>query len=140
MHIVSLGAPVTPSAEEQAGIRAFYESLQVVIPCPVCREHYKQALVAMPIRLQSRAELIEWVYEIHNYVNAELGKPSLSWEGFIAHMQSLASNGSSGGSGSSGSSSSSNNGSSSRGMAPLLLGVGLGVGLTLALRPLLSRK
>lgn len=133
MHIVSLGAPVTPSAEEQAGIRAFYESLQVVIPCPVCREHYKQALVAMPIRLQSRAELIEWVYEIHNYINAELGKPSLSWEGFIAHMQSLASNGSSGGNNSSGSSS-----SSSRGMAPLLLGVGLGIGLTLALRPLLA--
>ena len=130
MHIVSLGAPASPSAEEQAGIRAFYESLQVVIPCPVCREHYKQALVAMPIRLQSRAELIEWVYEIHNYINVELGKPSLSWEGFIAHMQSLASNGGSGGS--------SSGGSSSSRITPLLLGVGLGIGLTLALRPLLA--
>ena len=126
MHIVSLGAPVSPSAEEQAGIRAFYESLQVVIPCPVCREHYKQALVAMPLRLQSRAELIEWVYEIHNYINEQLGKPSLSWEGFIAHMRSLSSNGSSGGNGSSGNNS----------IAPLLLGVGLGIALTLVLRPL----
>ena len=129
MHIVSLGAPASPSAEEQAGIRAFYESLQVVIPCPICREHYKQALVAMPLRLQSRAELIEWVYEIHNYINEQLGKPSLSWEGFIAHMKSLSSNGSAGNGGSSG---------NSRSLVPLLLGVGLGIGLTLALRPLLA--
>jgi hypothetical protein len=128
MHIVSLGAPVSPSAEEREGIRAFYESLQVVIPCPVCREHYKQALVAMPPRLQSRAELIEWVYEIHNYVNEQLGKPSLSWEGFIAHMQSLASG--------NGGNNSSNNSSGSIGT--LLVGVGLGIGLTLALRPLLA--
>jgi len=132
MHIVSLGVPVSPSAEEQQGIRAFYESLQVVIPCPICREHYKQALVAMPLRLQSRAELIEWVYEIHNYINEQLGKPSLSWEGFIAHMKSLSSNGSAG-----------SNRDLSRGngsVAPLLLGVGLGIGLTLVLRPFLVRK
>ena len=135
MHIVSLGAPASPSAEEQAGIRAFYESLQVVIPCPICREHYKQALVAMPLRLQSRAELIEWVYEIHNYINEQLGKSSLSWEGFIAHMKSLSSNGSAG----NGSGGSLGNSNSSR-LVPLLLGVGLGIGLTLALRPLLARK
>jgi hypothetical protein len=89
MHIVSLGAPATPTKDEQEGIRAFYESLRVVIPCPHCRNHYTQALSSMPIRLQSRADLIEWVYEIHNYVNQQLGKPSLSWEGFITHMQNL---------------------------------------------------
>ena len=117
MHIVSLGASPSPSKEEQEGIRAFYESLQVTIPCPICKEHYKQALVALPLRLQSRAELVEWVYEIHNYINEQLGKPSLSWEGFIQHMQNLGSS----------SSSSSSKGLDVHNGFLLLAGIGIGV-------------
>lgn len=90
MHIVSLGASATPSKEDQEGIRSFYESLQVVIPCPICRQHYKQALKTMPPRLQTRAELVEWVYDIHNYINEQLGKPQYSWEAFITNMQNLS--------------------------------------------------
>jgi hypothetical protein len=91
MHIVSLGVSTAPSAEEQEGIRKFYESLQVVIPCPLCRSHYKEALIAMPLRTRSRDELVEWVYDIHNYINQQLGKSQMPWEGYIAKMQSLAS-------------------------------------------------
>jgi hypothetical protein len=90
MHIVSRGVSATPSSQEQEGMRSFYESLQVVIPCPICREHYKHALAAMPPRLGTRADAIEWVYDIHNYINEQLGKPQYSWEAFIAHMQSLS--------------------------------------------------
>jgi len=118
MHIVSLGSPVAPSSEEKEGIRSFYESLQVVIPCPICREHYKEALHAKPIQLNSRAELIEWVYEIHNYINVQLGKRSYSWEEFIAHMKSLSKSSAAGVQGS---------------FTPLglLVGVGLGIAGTL---------
>jgi hypothetical protein len=90
MHIVSLGSPTRPSAEEQEGIRKFYESLQVVIPCPVCKNHYKEALKLMPMRTESRDELVEWVYDIHNHVNDQLGKKQMPWEGFIEAMQSLS--------------------------------------------------
>jgi len=89
MHIVSLGAKPMPTAEEQEGFRKFYESLQVVIPCPICKDHYTEALKTLPIRTSSRDELVEWVYDIHNLINVQLGKKTLSWEGFIKHMQNL---------------------------------------------------
>ena len=89
MHIVSLGVSTKPSAEEQEGIRKFYESLQIVIPCPVCKNHYGEAIKAIPLRTESRDALVEWVYDIHNRVNEQLGKPQMSWEGFIGAMQSL---------------------------------------------------
>ena len=89
MHIVSLGVSRQPTAEEQAGIRAFYESLAIVIPCPICREHYKEALTSTPIQTSSRDAVVEWVYDIHNVVNTTLGKPQLSWEGFIKTMREL---------------------------------------------------
>jgi len=89
MHIVSLGVSKQPTAEEQEGIRSFYESLQVVIPCPICREHYKEALKSIPIQTSSRDAVVEWVYDIHNVVNTTLGKPQLSWDGFIKSMRDL---------------------------------------------------
>jgi hypothetical protein len=89
MHIVSLGVKPNPTAQEQEGIRNFYESLQVVIPCPICKDHYAEALRTMPIRTSSRDEIVEWVYDIHNHINTQLGKKTLSWEGFIQHMKSL---------------------------------------------------
>jgi len=89
MHIVSLGVSKEPTAAEQEGIRNFYESLQVVIPCPICREHYKEALKSTPIQTSSRDAVVEWVYDIHNVVNTTLGKPQMSWDGFISVMREL---------------------------------------------------
>lgn len=119
MHIVSLGSPASPSTEEKEGIRMFYESLQIVIPCPICRTHYKEALVTIPIRLGSRDELVEWVYDIHNHVNEQLGKPVFPWDGFIAAMRALGPPPNAGGAAT----------ESAVGsvLVPLLLGIGLGI-------------
>jgi FAD-linked sulfhydryl oxidase len=116
MHIVSLGSPAAPSTEEKEGIRMFYESLQIVIPCPICRTHYKEALATIPIRLGSRNELVEWVYDIHNHVNEQLGKPVFPWDSFIAAMRALGPP--------SPSPSTAVEGSP---WVPLLLGIGLGI-------------
>ncbi len=122
MHIVSLGVSATPSAEEKEGIRKFYESLQVVIPCPHCRSHYKEALVARPIRLETRDDLVEWVYDIHNYINVQLGKPELPWDGFISVMRALP------------------NTKESTGWSSLILGMGLGALGTFGIMGYLRRR
>lgn len=93
MHIVSLGYSTNPTTKEQEGAVQFYESLQEVIPCPICRSHYKEFLTNMPVReaVKNRTTLIQWVFNIHNEVNKKLNKPELSFEDYIKNMQTLAS-------------------------------------------------
>lgn len=91
MHIVSLAYPVHPSEADKTGAKAFFESLTHVLPCPVCREHYKQKIATTPIdpALNSRGDLILWVWEIHNDVNVMLGKPTVTVDTFLEHMKTL---------------------------------------------------
>ena len=92
MHIVSLGYPAKPSEEDKEGAAAFYNSLATVIPCPICKTHYRTFLKKTPVEsaLGSRHELIHWVFDLHNEVNAQLGKPQISFQEYVSHMQSLA--------------------------------------------------
>ncbi len=89
MHIVSLAYPATPTEEDKAGTRAFFESLTTVIPCPICRTHYKEKITASPPAVNSKGELIVWVWEIHNEVNKMLKKPEMSMDDFLERMKYL---------------------------------------------------
>ncbi len=90
MHIVTLGYSHTPSEQEKEGVRQFFESLTIVIPCPICREHYGTFLKASPPATESRDTLIFWLFTLHNRVNEKLGKPAISFEQFIANMVALS--------------------------------------------------
>ncbi len=87
MHIVSLAYPVQPSEEDKAGAKAFFESLSVVLPCPICRTHYSEKIKASPVATGSKGELIYWVWDIHNQVNTLLGKPTITIEAFLERMR-----------------------------------------------------
>jgi hypothetical protein len=95
MHIVSLAYPVQPTDAEKAGAKAFFESLTTVIPCPICREHYAAKIKESPIALESKGELIYWVWDIHNQVNVMLKKPTVTIEQFLERMKTLGSRSSS---------------------------------------------
>ena len=90
MHIVSLAYPVQPTEADKAGAKAFFESLTSVLPCPICREHYAAKIKEIPIALDSKGELIYWVWDIHNQVNTMLNKPTITIEQFLDHMRSLS--------------------------------------------------
>jgi hypothetical protein len=92
MHIVSLGYSVQPTDAEKAGMKAFFESLAVTIPCPVCRQHYSELIKESPVdaALGSKGELIFWVWDIHNRVNKILEKPEVSIDEFMNRMRGLA--------------------------------------------------
>lgn len=96
MHIVTLGYSETPSKEEQEAAVQFFNSLAIVIPCPICREHYAHFLETSPVNIaaKSRTELIHWLFILHNNVNVQLGKRKISWEEFIATMSKLRDKGS----------------------------------------------
>lgn len=92
MHIMSLGYSPMPTAEEKAAAIDFYTSLATIIPCPICRKHYKVHLQEMPIEpaVENRDTLIEWVFNVHNKVNEQLGKPTITFDEYIEKMTRLS--------------------------------------------------
>jgi hypothetical protein len=91
MHIVALGYSKTPTYTDKKCAKEFYESLAYLIPCPVCREHYKKHLTEKPINtfLDSRTDLIKWTIDIHNKVNQTHGKPEWTLEEVLAYYQKV---------------------------------------------------
>ena len=65
-----------PTPEKQAAVRAFLQSLAVLLPCSVCAQHF--AALAPTARLGSAYDLLKWTVDTHNAVNARLHKPTLS--------------------------------------------------------------
>ena len=80
LHYIALGYPENPSALDKRNYKAFYESLDTVLPCDKCAQHYKATTSAMPIDpyLDSASHLFEWTVAVHNVVNARLGKPQIT--------------------------------------------------------------
>jgi hypothetical protein len=123
MHIASMGYSPKPSAAEQDAARAFYESLAHMIPCPICRSHYREFLQETPVAVESRDALIYWVFSIHNRVNERLGKRAVTFDEYIERMRRMSAGGGAGtGMGASG----------SGGILLLCVGVAAGLGLAYA--------
>ena len=80
LHSVTFQYPENPSHLDKEKYYTFFRSIQNVLPCPNCREHYKQNLKDIPIRLDSREDLVEWLIDVHNEVNKKNYKRELSYE------------------------------------------------------------
>ena len=95
IHIVALGYPAKPSYTEKRSAKQFYESLANLIPCPVCREHYKQHITKLPItpHLDNKKDLFKWTVDLHNSVNVSLGKPQWTVEEALNYIKLLGERG-----------------------------------------------
>ena len=80
IHIAALGYSQEPNYSEKKAMKDFFESLQIIIPCPICRTHYISHLAKLPIgpSLDSRKDLFRWTINLHNDVNTMLGKRSFT--------------------------------------------------------------
>lgn len=119
-----MGYSPAPSAAEQDGARAFYESLAYVIPCPICRSHYREFLQETPVAVESRDALIHWVFSIHNRVNERLGKRAVTFEEYIERMRRMSTTGAGAGAAA----------ADGNGILLLCVGVAAGLGLAYAYR------
>ena len=79
LHCIGETFPESPTLEEQAHYRVFFESLQWVLPCKICRDHFGEWLTMYPLEnyLDSRTKIMDWIFLLHNYVNLRLEKPLL---------------------------------------------------------------
>ena len=59
------------------------KSLRVLLPCFKCKEHYKTILSYRPLQKYKkprRNDLIKSIYDIHEFVNRDLGKSSFQYQ------------------------------------------------------------
>lgn len=68
----------------------FFHSLQGVIPCFECRNHYCLYYRDHPIDevLDSKQRLLEWTLTLKNAISERLGRPTLSMETNVRRMES----------------------------------------------------
>lgn len=77
LHMISVGYPNEPTDEQKQHYKTFFENFYQVIPCAICSNNYKKNLRELPITkdtMKNRQNLANWVINIHNIVNKELGK------------------------------------------------------------------
>jgi hypothetical protein len=91
VHIVALGYPKNPTYTDKKCAKEFYESLAYLLPCSICREHYREHLKKSPITtfLDSRTDLIKWTIQIHNHVNKMLGKLEWTLEEVLTYYEKV---------------------------------------------------
>ena len=49
IHIIALGYPKNPTYTDKKCIKEFYESLAFLLPCAICKQHYKEHLANNPL-------------------------------------------------------------------------------------------
>ena len=78
LHTITFNYPLKPNYEDKKQTLNFLQSLQYILPCNVCRKHYKRHLKTDPPNkhLKNRDTFIKWMIDLHNDVNGETGKRS----------------------------------------------------------------
>ena len=71
LHCISRTFPETPNIQDRNNYILFFRSLAEVLPCKLCRNHYREWLQLYPIEkyVANRDSLKNWVFLMHNYVN-----------------------------------------------------------------------
>jgi len=83
LHTITLNYPDNPTKFDIDNYKNFFENLSNVIPCEVCKAHYKKNIKMYPIQLESKESLTKWLHKIHNLVNVKNGKDEYPYEQFI---------------------------------------------------------
>ncbi|KAJ3145827.1 hypothetical protein HDU89_006879 [Geranomyces variabilis] len=67
--------PTNPNTDEQQAMQDYIYLFARLYPCGDCARHFKLVLEAHPPRVSSREAVSQWACDVHNVVNARLGKP-----------------------------------------------------------------
>lgn len=77
LHTVTFSYSDNPTQTDRYEMKSFFNNFSNIIPCIVCKSHFKQNMEKYPIEnfLDSRDDLVNWLINLHNIVNIKLGKP-----------------------------------------------------------------
>jgi len=91
LHTITFSYPNNPTNKDKEQYKNFFYSLENVIPCSICKKNYKRHLIEHPIddHLNSKKKLVYWLIDIHNMVNAEIGKKIYSYDVIIKKYEDV---------------------------------------------------
>jgi hypothetical protein len=91
LHSITMTYPENPSNEDKKTYKNFFQSLDKILPCIICRVNYKKHINNVPIDnfLHSRRSLVEWLINIHNQTNTMLNKPTIEYDEVIDNFKKL---------------------------------------------------
>jgi hypothetical protein len=87
LHAFSIGMNKPIKKEEQKCYFLFYKTFAELIPCAVCKIHYIDYfyhIYTIEEKEINRESIKRYVYELHNIVNEELGKETVSFQKAMA--------------------------------------------------------
>ena len=71
LESIVLSLPNKLNKEQKHIYKNFFTSLQDILPCEGCREHYKENLIKYPLTdvvLSKKENMIKWILNVHNNV------------------------------------------------------------------------
>jgi len=92
-YAIAFAYPNQPTPREQDAARQYFGSVEHLLPCEYCRDHYAAFLRNHPVRAESSAALSAWVLQLNNDVNARTRKPPVTlaevWDRLVenGHVQ-----------------------------------------------------
>ncbi len=92
MHYITLSYPNKPSDDDKHNMKQFFTYTGKVLPCMKCRNNFKNHLNKYPLNddaLSSRENMVNWLIDIHNEVNACTGKPSINHKTAIERFTNI---------------------------------------------------
>ena len=80
-HEKAINYPIIPCQGDIKKVLCFYhKDFMQYIGCKDCEMDYKSIIRSYPVRTGSRLELFNWTVDVHNIINAKLGKQRISYE------------------------------------------------------------
>lgn len=80
LHTLAFSYPPAPTRDQRKDMHAFLVAFARTLPCPKCSAHFQQVVHRdLPTHdadvLSCRHNFARWTVDVHNEVNARLGKP-----------------------------------------------------------------
>jgi len=96
LHFISMTYPESPTKKDIEHNIVFLHSLSNVLPCGVCKQHFKELLdkTNLPIELSNKQSYIALIHRLHNSVNRATNKKEISYNSFLKLYQQIIDSGS----------------------------------------------
>lgn len=95
LHFISMAYPDQPTKKDIEHNIVFLHSLANVLPCDICKQHFKAMLdkTNLPLELSNKQSYIALVHRLHNQVNRANGKKEISYNSFLELYQGIIDSG-----------------------------------------------